>query len=156
MTPDNELITRVVEAARDNLRSSEMLAPVFFIGDDSRIGMLPADFSDDSSKDRMAHVVKELVKQVSAEFVLFIAESWTIKDQDAAREYMENMDAYNGVSSHPKAVEVVTFMLETKNKAWMAVTDILPDREMGAVEWKESSMVEGRFSGFFGEMQIKH
>lgn len=155
MNPNDEMITGIVEATKKNMASSDWLLPTFFIGSKAKgLSIIGAPFGNDREKDSTAEQIKKIAHEQDADFVLFIAESWTIKDQVAVREYMENRDMYSSMSEHPKAIEVVVFALETKTRNWQAMADILPNRVLGAIEWRESEKLEGRFVNLLGDKPV--
>ncbi len=151
MNPSDPLIQGILKTCRQNLKQSQQLMPVFFIGNEDNIGIIGAEFDDPKSKDVCAAFIRKTAEEKKAEFILFIAESWTIRDQAAAKEYMDDMEAYDySMGNHPGAVEVVMFSLETKTKCWTAMAEI-KNREIGEIEWSETGRLEGRFSNFLGE-----
>lgn len=152
ITPDSAVIQNIVESAKLNVRLSSQLMPVFFVaGADNTINMVASAFEDDQDKDITAQFVRELAHKEKAKFVLFIAESYTIKDQDAAMDFMHNRHKYASVSEHPKAIEVVCFALETHGKQYMAIGEIDKERNLGDVKWSESAEAGGRFTNLLGK-----
>lgn len=155
MTPDDSVISGLIESTKANLKNGPELLPCFFVGYNGGLQVIGAPFGDDAQKDAVASFIKTKAKD--ADFILFVAESWTIKDQAAAKEYLKNRSDYgHDMSSHPKAVEVVMFQLETRTRCWHAVADILQDRTLGEVKWVQPTKMEGRFSNLMGEKPGLH
>lgn len=152
MTKDHEMVKKVIEMAAVNLKQEELLLPTFFVGKEDGIAIVGAPWGNDSrEKDHAAEEVKRIAKEMKAEFILFVSESWTIRDQEAAREFQNDRRKYPSVKDHPKAVEVVMFTLETQTGARVGLAEILPGRVMGEVIWQPKEMhMEGRFSNLLG------
>lgn len=147
--PHNETIMALIESAKHNVKETEQLAPVFFIGDSEQCGVYMPDFSSDSAKSKAAQDVRELVKSVKADWVFFIAESWGAKCKDDA-EWEEMCKKYGrSISKWPTAKEIVMFKLETPSGTWGGTADILPGRELGEITWHHNQEEKGRFTGFF-------
>ncbi len=152
ITPELPMIVTLVSGAKENLKEEEMIMPVFFLSKNDELMIIGAPFQSEEEKLHASQVVKRKAADMKADFVLFIAESLTIKDQIAAKEFMNNRAIYpEGLRGHPKAVDVVIFMLETQTRAWLGMAEILPGREMSAVDWKESPNMGGTFANLMGE-----
>lgn len=153
MNPSTDkTVSVLVDGARKNLKENTELCPCFFIGHDGELEVIGAAWRDDGEKNMIAAMMKQKVAELDADFVLFIAESYSLKNEDA-QDYIDNRQKYGSASNHPNAKEVVMFRLETKDKVWSAMADILPGREMGSIKWAETPLADGRFSNFFQKKQ---
>jgi len=150
MKQTDEMVQKVVEQARKNLKSSDMLLPTFFVGTSDQMVIVGADWQDDQDKDLVAYKVKRLAHEMNAEFVVFVAESWTMDSGDAP-DFMKNRDKYPDVHSYPKSYECVMFSIETATSIQMGRAKILEGRVMGDIEWMRSDGSEGRFTNFLGK-----
>ncbi|MFA7278722.1 MAG: hypothetical protein WC100_01345 [Sterolibacterium sp.] len=151
MNPQDPQITAAVDVARKNLKGSQELCPVFILGKGDERQLIGTPFGSDEQKDMVAMLIKIRAQEMGADFVLFVSEAYTIRDQEAAKEFMDNRDMYPSVSTHPKAVEVVMFMLETQTKSWSGIADIEPGRVLGELEWMLCKDAQGRFTNFLGD-----
>jgi hypothetical protein len=89
---------------------------------------------------------------MEADYVVFVAESWTIKPEDTD-EFMKNREKYRQVSDFPRCLECVLFTIETTTTLKMGMAPILEGRVMGDVEWKQADTVETRFQ-FLGPKPV--
>jgi hypothetical protein len=149
MKTDSEMVQKVVEQAKANLKTSELL-PTFFVGNTDKMVMIGAQWEDEGDKDMVAYRVKRIAHEIGADYVIFVSESWTIKPEDAP-EFMANRDKYRSVSDFPKCFEVVMFSIETPTSMRMGMAPILEGREMGEIKWHQPDQSEGRFSNFLGK-----
>lgn len=146
MKPNLKHIDNVIEGTRHNLKVSEELLPTFFIGNAQGFHIVGTSFEGDGSKDLAATLVRNMAKKLDASSIVFVSEVWTLPPE-YAQDYMDNIDKYNGVKSHPKAVEKVFFQAETHETIHTGMADILPGRELGEITWMQPDKTEGRFSG---------
>lgn len=153
ITPEDPLLQKIVEGARTNLKNSEILLPTFFIGGENGVEIIGADFRDDKMKDQVAQTVRRIAMETRAEFVVFVSEAWSIPPEDA-EGYMKA--PLRRIMDHPRAFEIVSFNIETRNGDLSGIAKILPNREMGPVEWTEIPVgnMSGRFSGFLGPRKV--
>lgn len=156
MKPTAPEVLALVEAARFAVKQGQ-LPPIFYIGNSKEVAVVGAFFETAEDKDNTAKAVRKMVEKMQATFVLFIAESWSLSDPEAALDYMNNRDKYKSVSDHPKAVEIVAFTLETlKEGDFMGIAPIGAGRVLGDVRWMENPDVEGRFTKFMGDKPVTH
>lgn len=155
MKPSNEIIDQIIPAVAANLRQSECLVPVFFIGNADQVGIFPADMSTNEAKSETAQAVRAIIQKTNADFVLMVAESWLYKEERDKAEDLDTIMA-DGLANNPKAKEVVLLRYETPTEAWVAMVDILPQRVLGEVVWNTVQMDEekGRFTGFFERQSV--
>lgn len=154
---DDPLLLSIVKAARQNLKGSEILLPTFFIGTPMGVQIIGYDWRSEADKDQAAATIRKVCAEFKAEFVALVSESWTLPPE-YGREYMDdNGRRWKRVAEHPKAYEIVSFMVETKTVDLMGAARILPGRYMSEVEWREAppGLVEGRFTGFLGPREVR-
>lgn len=154
--PHNENIKSLIESAKKNIRESDQLSPVFFLGIEDGIGVFMPDFTDDASKSKAADDIRQLVDTTGADWVLFIAESWAAGCKDEKEWARMRADFGPSVSTWPTAKEVVLFRLETPAGCWGGTADILAGRELGTIEWQHNQEERGRFTGFFAKKETAH
>lgn len=147
ITPESPIIAKIIQGARENVKANECLLPVFFIGNHDGMKIIAAPFENEHEKAMAAWVVKETAKRENADFVLFVAESYTIKDQAAVKEFLANRDKYPSLSEHPQAIEVVVFSLETHSGRHIGMAEIAKDRALQEIKWSDNTTkTEGRFA----------
>lgn len=154
MDPKNKVVLKAIEAARKNVKTYPELAPVFFIGAGDDLKIINVPFERDSDKHMAQALIKKFALEMKADFILFIAESWALNC--TMEEYEKDKDKYTNIAGHPKAIEIVAFMLETKTRSWLGSAKILKDRELGEVEWSDGGAAGGRFSNMLGEKPTVH
>jgi hypothetical protein len=157
MTPNSDAMKSIIENTRQFLKVGETLLPTFFVGNGQNVSVLGVQWATEQDKDIAAAGVKRLAKEMSAIFVLFVAETWMLSE-DAANDFMKNPKKYKSVAEHPGAEEVVYFTLETKTKTWFASAPILKDRELGEVTWRlqDQGAAKGRFTDFLVDKPVMH
>lgn len=158
MRPDSEMIQKTIQMIREDLPTMDQVPPVFFVGNATDICVVVADsFNGDAEKDQVAQQVGLLAKKMKADFILFVSESYVLRDPVAAQEYLDNREKYEySVSKHPKAEEVVMFMLETGTSHTTGLAPVLAGRVMGDVEWTSMPGTSGRFANLLGKKPTIH
>lgn len=153
----NEMLNQLIESAKKNLKAHKELLPTFFVGNDEEINIVGATFETDVHKDAVASMIRKLVREMKATFVLFIAESWTLAQEDTP-DFMANRKKYPHVSDHPKAYDIVVFQLETKTGHRMGTAKITKDRGLEEIEWRDCEVgtMGGRFAHFLGPKGVKN
>lgn len=158
MEVTNKYITDIVAAARAAVADGVMVSPAYFIGNYTEQHIVHADYSTPEAKEESAMAVRRIAKEINADYVFHVSESWAIKDIEAGKDYQENQAKYKyTMSNHPKSVEVVIFNLETHDKVIMGWGDILVQgnkKTLSEVSWQETE-VFGRFSNFLGPRIVK-
>lgn len=155
MKTNSELMLKIIDAAKFNLKKSEEFLATFFVGTDTDLKVIGAPFTNEQEKEMTARSVKKIAQESKATFVVFICPSYILKDPDAVKEYSENKSKYESISKHPMAKEVLLFTLETQYGSKIGVADILPGREMGVIEWLEGEF-SGRFTDILGQKPTVH
>lgn len=157
MTPESEMIQKIIDGAKMNVKLNAELLPVFFIVNDSTktLEIVGAHMENERAKDMTAKAVGELAKAIEADFIVFVTEAYVVEGLGAA-----DVDAvykkYGSLRNHPDAKERVVFTIETKTRQHTGFADILKNRELGEVKWLEPELVEGRFSNLLGKKPTKH
>lgn len=158
MEVTDKFITDIIDAAGAAVADGVMVSPTYFIGNDLQKHILHADYSSVEAKEESAMMVRRLAKELDADYVLHVSESWAIKDIEAGKDYQSNQAKYKySMSNHPKAVEIVIFNLETHDKVLMGFGDIISNsdkRTLGKVSWNETEIF-GRFSNFLKPRIVK-
>jgi len=148
-------LDRLMPAFKQNLKQYPMLAPCAFIFEGEKFSIVQMDTTDEASKDFSARQIRKFCKEVMADAVITVTESWSL-DGDGAMDYMKNRSKYRSVSEHPLAFEVVSFAIETHESEYGGFSKILPGREMGEPEFIRSTHTEGRFTRFLGPRLVKN
>lgn len=148
------IVEKLCEKARQMVEEHPSLHPAAFLIDkDYRFHVVQTIFGDEcyrqvgKQKDAFAETVRRLSREHDIVAVLFIAESWTLS-QDDAKEFQENIDKYQGIASHPRRREAVVAQLETKETNYLAVAEISPERKVGEFDFNEVESMGGRFAKF--------
>jgi hypothetical protein len=151
-------VKSIVEQTKTVVKMSDQVCPIFFIGveEDGKINLniMQADWGGpqeevNQKKDITANAVQMVAAEMNADFILFVSESWVVEDTANCGLSSEEMrKKYPGsLENHPERKEIVTFMLETRGKQYAGMAPILPERNLGEIEWKEFDRMEGRFTG---------
>jgi hypothetical protein len=153
MKTTDEMILKVIEGAKSNLKNSTELMPTFFVGAGEKISIVGAPFSTEREKDVIADGIRAMAEELQADFVVFLSETWTLSPEDG-KDFMENRHKYRSVSEHPRKKEAVTLMLETRFEVKMGMAEILPGREMGEIKWITPDSATGRFTNLLPKTPI--
>jgi hypothetical protein len=156
---NKNLLNEVVERARKNLEEHGELIPVFFVGGERGLRIVGATFTSDEEKDKTADVVRSFCREENADFVMFVAESWSV-GADKADEFKKGLEEgkWKNVAGCPFRTEIVSFMVETKASDKMGYAEIKTvngKKTFGEVEFTESQS-SGRFTHFLGPKAVKH
>lgn len=136
------------------MRTGE-LQPMAFIGNKAHVGILPMRFTTPETKDIYAEAIRALVKKTDADFVVFVAESWTLaidgqSPGEAEKTYRDWQKSGKSLADHPRRREVVMVTYEDRYGATrLGMLTVRPDRTLAPIEWSEADTNAGRFSGFF-------
>lgn len=156
---NRDLLKGVIETARANLEYSGSLLPVFFIGNEKTLNVVGAVFCNDREKDAASDAIRRMSKEIDADFVVFVTESWTIAPEHS-EEFMLGIrnGKYKRVSDHPKRQEIVSFIIETRLSDCVGIAKIETrsdgSKTFGEVEMKEGEN-SGRFTHFLGPKAVR-
>jgi len=123
------------------------VVPMFVLVRGARHDMVPVMFADDNEKDAVADAVREIVKTIEPDIVLFMCEAWTYQ----AKEY----DPQTSIrpSLHKDRVEVVTVTVEFKTgEKYMCMANIKRSKDkvsLGEFSVTDGQQNVGRFADFY-------
>jgi hypothetical protein len=120
----NDIVKLIFPGVKLNLETQESLLPVAFIGKGTVYSIVGMPFDSVNSKDAAAMAMKKIAKEMDADYILMVAESWTIP-QEYVKDFMENRDKYPEVASHPHKKECVMFNYESHQECRMGMSDII-------------------------------
>ena len=113
---------------------------------------------NDHGKNAVAEVLRHLVKDLDADMVLMVLESWMVKPSDLEAEYWKKEGCFQvPPSKHPRRIEIVLFHLSKPGgDSWSAWVEIQRDAhnnpsiptEPPKLEYLQS---DGRFGNLFDE-----
>lgn len=130
------------------------IQPMAFVGKGNSVGIVPMQFRGEDAKDFYAKALRDLVKELDAQWIVFVSESWVLKlegmsAEQSRAEYSRWMKLHGTLASHPKRREVIIVNYENRHGGKMGMIEIRPDRTLAPIEWQQTDANEGRFTGFF-------
>lgn len=105
-----DTLNAIVAAVKRNLETHTELAPAVFIGNKNEVRIVCGSFSNGPEKDVFAQVIKKIAKEMSADFILFVSESWVLPPE-YSQDFMDNRGKYPSVSDHPPKKRSGSFSL---------------------------------------------
>lgn len=116
-----ELLAPLIAQARSMLESGESLTPFAFVGNLERQAILPVTLRTDSEagKNASAAEIRQIARQLQADFVFVITEAWTLPIEQMHR-YEAILAEYGSIGASPYRVDSVSFALETDRGMWAA------------------------------------
>jgi len=84
---------------------------------------------NDHGKDGLAQLLRHLAKDLDADLVLLVLESWLVKPTPAEAQYIQQTGEFAvRPSQHPDRMEIVLFTMQAKNgDSWSTWVEILRD-----------------------------
>lgn len=139
----------LVDSARLNLEADGYLAPVFFVCSSSDIKVVIPDLSDESTKEQSVEAVRRLCRETKAYSVVMLAESWSL-EPEFSEKFLEGQrrGLWKSVSECPLRKEIVSIIVEEKNKTLLGYANITTD-ESGKKTFGEITFSEGNCQGRF-------
>lgn len=147
-------IETLFEQAGKQLAKQGGVAPVVVvIGDE--LAMVDAAANTEQEKDRVAFMVRELVKIHNARMVVHVGEFWTLPEDMPEQKMKELALKYRFVEDMPGRVERVVIKVETtEGGQWVGLAPILRAGRrvsLGKVSIHSSVGLGGRYQGYFAE-----
>jgi hypothetical protein len=148
-----DIIGPLIVKARDFLEDGDKLQPFAFVCNLTNRQVMPVMIHTGSGegKDQSAREIESSAALLEADFVFTIMEAWALRP-----DKMPRMDAilekYGSVGASPYALDVCTFLLETRHGMWVAQPTIKSKgiskkkRTIGVVEFRRYTEVQGRFA----------
>ncbi len=115
-------IEGVIKQAQESVGEEEMIMPMAFIGNDEKVTVCALDFHNDEAKTYCANMIRKLAKEMNAEFVFFVSESWMSKLSEAEMKMHERTGMR--VSERHDRIDCVLFQLESVYGNYMAMCEI--------------------------------
>ena len=148
-----EVVTPLVDKAREILESGESLQPFAFVGNFETGRLLPILIGtrDDRAKDSSAETIRLAAEQTKADFVFTVMEAWALP-KDKLHRYGEIVEKYGSVGASPYRIDAAAFVLETSYGVWLAQATIKPKgyskkkRTFGKVDFLFGDQIEWRFA----------
>lgn len=157
-----ELIKTIIHITCDDLKkSNEILTTSFVMNSKTKsITVIVHSFDNNIEKDMNKAMIIKTVKKENADSVLFVAESWMLKDKNTNsektselyQEYQEGLKSgkYENMGDHPNSIDVVMFQYECVKGMWtgMAIIKTISkkNRFIDSVELFQGERVSGRFT----------
>ncbi|MBK1718457.1 hypothetical protein [Thiocystis violacea] len=122
-----EIISPLIDQARRIMEQGESLVPFAFVGNLTREEILPVMLhtETDKDKDASAALIREIAREIEADFIFVITEAWSLPSEQAPR-YAEIIAEYGSIGDSPHRVDIVSFTLETDHGIWAAQIPIGP------------------------------
>ena len=148
-----EIISPLIDKARGLLEAGEKLQPIAFVGNLTTKEVIPVMIktSSEEGKDQSARTIQSAALALEADFVFSIMEVWSLRT-DKMQQMEAILDKYGSISASPYAVDVCSFMLETRWGVWVSLCQIKPKgiskkkRTIGVVEFRHFTETAGRFA----------
>jgi len=148
-----DIISPLMGKARDFLEAGDELQAFAFVCNLTTKQIIAVMIHPGSGedKDKSAREIQSSAMASDADFVFTIMEAWSLRP-DKVSQMDKILDKYGSIGASPYAVDVCTFMLETKRGVWVAQPQIKPKgiskkkRTIGSVEFRYYTEVEGRFA----------
>lgn len=157
--PIRQLVDSVITTARAHLERDGYLAPVAFVGSDSKRSITACGGLANVSKDESARAIRELAKRNDADFVLWVDEAWmksinatSVDEAKKIRAETEN------VRDMPGRLDVVMFNLQTHvgTFAAHALREGVPGKyTFGAVKFEMWTYGEGRLTNLLPQRDTR-
>lgn len=114
--------------------------------------------NNDTGKDALAQALRHLVKQLDADLVLMVLESWMVKPSPAEAEYIQRAGCFHvPPSKHPNRIEIVLFSMSKPNgDSWSGWAEIRRDAQNRPSLPEQPPKLEyltagGRFGNLFAD-----
>jgi len=147
------IITPLIDKARGFLEAGDKLQAFAFVCNLTTKKVIAVAIHPEGSenKDKSAREIQSSALAVDADFVFTIMEAWSLRP-DKMAQMDKILDKYGSIGNSPYAVDVCSFLLETRRGVWVAQPQIKPNgiskkkRTIEAVEFRYYTEVEGRFA----------
>lgn len=158
--PDLEtraLIERTLkECRRQIVEQGEVMAAAMLVHD-HEVEVVPLTFQSPADKDRIAFMIRELVKLHQAETVLLVGEVWTLPESLTPAQVQALRQRYQRIQDMPGRIEAVHVSVELRaGGLWSAIAPIVRQGRsvrLGTPSYRELGgadvQVVGRMAGFF-------
>ncbi|NEV60354.1 hypothetical protein [Thiorhodococcus minor] len=149
-----EILSPLIAQARRILEQGESLAPFAFVGNLAQQSLLAVALRTDSEagKDASAAEIRQIARQLQADFVFVITEAWTLPPEQAPR-YQAILAEYGSIGASPYRLDSVSFALETDQGMWAAQVPLAASgqapgaRTFATPRFTRISEVGGRLTG---------
>jgi len=146
------IISLLIDKARDSLEAGEKLQPMAFVGNLITRQFMPVMIQTGSGEDKnqSARHIQSAALALDADFVFTIMEAWALRP-DKVRQMDAILDKFGSIGASPYAVDVCVFSLETRRGMWVSQPQIKPKgisrkkRTIGTVEFRYFTEAGGRF-----------
>ena len=146
------IISLLIDKARDSLEAGEKLQPMAFVGNLITRQFMPVMIQTGSGEDKnqSARHIQSAALALDADFVFTIMEAWSLRPSKVS-QMAAILDKYGSISASPYAIDICALTLETKRGVWISQPQIMPKgiskkkRTIGAVEFRYFTEVGGRF-----------
>jgi hypothetical protein len=147
-----DIITPLIDAAREILERGETLSPFAFVGNLTTGETFPVLLStaSEEEKDQAAAMIRHLAELYQADFIFMITEAWSLPPNKVER-YREIIEEYGSIGGSPYRVDVASFALETRHGLWVTQIPIKPKglskikRTFGQPDFQHFTEAQGRF-----------
>lgn len=155
MDQNSDVVKGIISTARENIKSGSLL-PTFFVGKETpnekpEIAIVGAPFESDEEKDMSAIVVKQIAKQLDANFIIFLSECWILKVENTT----ENLNLKPSLS--PNREEVITISIETPEGQYVGMAPVIRNGDevsFTEFDWKHSlEKSKGRFTNLLPQQE---
>ena len=146
------IIEPLIDTTRRIMERGESLVPFAFVGNlaTRQTYSVMLNTGSDATKDRSAHLIKELAQLHQADFVFVIMDAWSLPPDKMSR-LDEILERYGSIGASPYRVDVVAFSLETRYGIWVAQAPVRLKPDSGNVRtfdipsFRHFTEAQGRF-----------
>lgn len=139
----------ILAAARENFEKSEYLLPMFYVSNSAKnetaLVATPFTSQDPNDKRAVAWQVKKIARDMDADSLVFVSESWAVRPEDA-KEFMENRDKYPNVRDFPKRIDVLSLLIESNFGNFHGSIETTGRKVTGTLHFQRTDKSTGIFS----------
>jgi hypothetical protein len=149
-----ENIDALIAHAKKQVETGEALLGTYFVRYAGVTVACCPEANTSQERDEMVHYIQSFVAKVNPDFVLLIANGWTLPNPSTAK-YDAALNKYGSVRASPKAIRSVIFSLETSTGLYAALPRVVPKslwstrKMLEQASWHEVSDGNGTFQRVF-------
>jgi hypothetical protein len=149
-----ENMDALIAHAKKQVETGEALLGTYFVRyAETTVSFCP-DANTSQERDETVRFIKNFVAKVNPDFVLLIANGWTLPNPTSAK-YAAALNKYGSVRASPKAIRSVIFSLETSTGLYAALPRVVPKslwstrKMLEKASWHEVNDGNGTFQRVF-------
>jgi hypothetical protein len=120
-----ENIDALIAHAKKQVETGEALLGTYFVRYAETTVAFSPNANTSQQRDETVRIIQNFVARVNPDFVLLIANMWTLPNPTTAK-YDAALNKYGSVRASPKAIRSVIFSLETSTGLYAAIPRVVP------------------------------